>query len=138
MTGSERRVDLTMEERAFIAARLDVRKDRPRSETLLKFGLTEDAWAAACADWNRRLVQEIRERSGMAIRIEDRYPLTSAYAKAYSDAVREARAEIDRDGRDEREEDATVRIAPESSRDEPLTVLGASNRAASWTRARSG
>jgi hypothetical protein len=59
--------------------------------------------------------------------IEERYPLTTAYAMAYSKAVREARAER---ARDERDDEATVRIAPGVARDEPLSLLGASNRAA--------
>lgn len=132
---AERRVDLTMEERASIAARLAVQTSRPRSEILGPFGLTDDAWAAACADWAKQLAKEIRERSGLAIRIEDRYPLAAAYSKAYADAVKEARSELEREERDEREEDATIRIAPGTPKDMPLTLLSASNNAASQARA---
>lgn len=127
MSAADPRTGLTAEERARIAARLAVHDDRPRSEVLAPFGLTEKEWDDASADWVRRLTAEIRDRAGSSAPIEQRYPLTSAYAKAYSDAVREARAEL---ARDEREEDATVRIAPGASRDEPFSLLGASNRAA--------
>ena len=127
------RTDLTAEERARIAARLAIHNDRPRSEVLAPFGLSEQEWDETSAEWVRRLTAEIRDRAGSGVPIEQRYPLTSAYAKAYSDAVREERAEL---ARDEREEDATVRIAPGASKDEPFSLLGASNRAAAQGRSR--
>jgi hypothetical protein len=123
----ERRTELTPEEHARIAARLEVHRDRPRAELLAPFGLSEREWEEAAAGWTRRLSTEIRERAGVSVPIEERYPLTTAYAMAYSKAVREARAER---VRDERDDEATVRIAPGVSRDEPFSLLGASNRAA--------
>ena len=134
MSAGERRAELTMEEHARIAARLAVHKDRPRNEVLAPFGLTERAWDAASAENTRRLIDEIRERAGSGVPIEERYPLSAAYAKAYSDAVREARAELTKD---EREEDATIRIAPGASKDEPFSLLAASNRAAAHARSSS-
>lgn len=136
MSGAERRVDLTLEQRARIAARLAVSRGRPRSEVLAPFELTEQAWDDDAAAWARRLTDEIRERAGSGVPIEERYPLSTAYAKAYSEALREARAEQARGEREEREEDATVRIAPGASKDEPFSLLGASNRAARGQAAR--
>jgi hypothetical protein len=126
MSTAEPEAELTMEQRAEIAARLDAHKDRPRAELLAPFGLSEQVWDRAAAEWARRLTNEIRERSGSSVPIEERYPLASSYAKAYSAALRAARAAP----RDEREEDATIRIPPTAPRDEPFSLLGASNRAA--------
>lgn len=128
------RIDLTLEERARIAAQLEVHKER-RAEVLAQHSLSEQAWAQAVAEWARCLTDEIRQRAGSAIRIEDRYPLASSYAKAYSDALAEARAEL---AREERDDEATIRIAPGASRDEPFSVLGASNRAAGRPAPRRG
>lgn len=138
MSGEERRAELSLEQRARIAARLALHRDRPRSEVLAPFEVSEQVWDDDAAQWARRLTEEIRGRSGSTVPIEERYPLSSAYAKAYAEAMREARAELERDQgepRDEREEDATIRIAPGASRDEPFGLLGASNRAAAQVRA---
>jgi hypothetical protein len=121
--------DLPPEKHAEIAALVDVHVHRPRAEVLAPFGLSEGAWEAAVAALNRRLVAEIRARSGSDAPIEERYPLSAAYAKAYALAVRDARSELARG-----EDEATVRIAPGTPRDEPFSVLGASNRAAARTR----
>jgi hypothetical protein len=128
---SNDRPELTVEERARIAAQLAVHKERPRSEVLAPFGLSEQEWEEEEAAWTRRLTDEIRERAGSGVPIEQRYPLASRFAKAYSEAARAARAEL---VEDEREEDATVRIAPGASKDEPFSLLGASNRAARQVR----
>lgn len=127
MSRREPPVELTIEQRAKIAARLAVHRDRSRSELLAPFGLTVEAWDDTSADWAKKLSDEIRERAGSTVPLEDRYPLSSAYARAYSDALRDARAEL---SRDERDEDATVRLPP-SARHDPLSLVGASNRAAS-------
>ncbi len=117
--------DLPTEQYALVAAQIDVHKDRPRAEVLATFGISEVDWEAMAARFTERLVAEIRERSGSSAPIEERYPLTTAYAKAYASAVREAKRDAE-----EPADEATVRIAPGASRDEPFSVLGASNRAA--------
>jgi hypothetical protein len=120
--------DLPTEQHALVAAQIDVHKDQPRAEVLASFGISEPEWEAMAARFTARLVDEIRERSGSSAPIEERYPLTTAYAKAYATAVREAKRD------DEHLDEATVRIAPGASRDEPFSVLGASNLAAASGR----
>ena len=124
MSASER-AELTLEEHAAIAAQVAVKNDRPRAEVLEPFGFSEAEWEALSAALTQRIVAEIRERAGSGVPIEERYPLSASYAKAYALAVREARQSLVR-GDDE----ATIRIAPGTSPDEPFSVLGASNRAA--------
>ena len=121
--------DLSAEKVAQIRAQVDVHMDRPRAEVLAPFELSEADWDAIMSRFNARLVDEIRERSASSAPIEQRYPLTAAYAKAYATAVREAK-----DRRQDHEDEATIRLAPDASRDDPFSLLGASNRAASTPR----
>lgn len=118
--------DLPAEEVARIMAQVDVHKDRPRAEVLAPFQLTEADWDAIMKRFNARLVDEIRERSGSSAPLEERYPLTTTYAKAYALAVREEKERAEKP-----EEEATIRLSPDAPRDEPLSLLVASNRAAS-------
>ncbi|MFO0591381.1 MAG: hypothetical protein U0441_27785 [Polyangiaceae bacterium] len=117
--------ELPVEDVAHIMAQVDVHKDRPRAEVLAPFQLTEADWDKIMARFNARLVEEIRERSGSSAPLEERYPLTTTYAKAYATAVREAKERADKP-----EDEATIRLSPDAPRDEPLSLLGASNRAA--------
>lgn len=119
--------DLTADEHAAIAAELAVKQDTPRAELLAPFGLSEPEWEAASAAFNRKLVAEIRQRAGSGGPLEERYPLSSAYAKAYAQAVKTVKDELAREAA--RDDEATVRIAPGAG-DEPLSLLSASNRAA--------
>lgn len=121
--------DLPTEQHALVAAQIDVYKDRPRAEVLATFGISEPDWEAMAARFTARIVDEIRERSGSSAPIEERYPLTAAYAKAYAVAVREAKRD-----EEQLDDESTVRIGPGVSRDEPFSVLGASNRAAAAAR----
>ncbi|MBK8253542.1 MAG: hypothetical protein IPK82_12850 [Polyangiaceae bacterium] len=121
------RAPLSPEEHARIAARIALFSDKPRSQVLAPFDLSEHEWDKLSAEWARTLAREIREQAGKPIPIENRYPLAGAYAKAYADAVREMRAE---QGRSERDEDATVRIPPDSNKTDSFSVFNASNRAA--------
>jgi hypothetical protein len=133
MSGEPRPSDLTVEKYALIAAQVAVHTDRPRAEVLAPFGFSEAVWETVVADWNRRIVDEIRTRSGTGLPIAERYPLSASYAVAYAHAVREAREDLDRP-----EDEATVRIAPGSSQDERFSVLGASNRAIAEARSNKG
>jgi len=133
MSGERRPSEITLERYAFIAAQVVLHEDRPRAEVLGMFALTEPAWDVMVADWTRRMVDEIRTRSGSSAPVAERYPIASGYATAYARAVREAQKELDRG-----EDEATVRIAPGTPRDEPFSVLGASNRAAAEGRAARG
>lgn len=122
----ERPEELTIEEYALVSARVAVLTDRPRAKVLAEFGFSEAAWEETVGRWNDRMVDEIRGRAGSGAPIEERYPLSTRYAKAYADAVREAKAELSRG-----DEDQTVRIAPDLPPvTDPLSVLEASNRAA--------
>lgn len=116
---------LGTERHALVAAALAVHADRPRAEVLAPFGLAEAEWDELNARFTARIVDEIRERSGSEAPIEERYPLSSSYAKAYANAVRDAKRE-----RELPEEERTIRLPPSAPRDEPFSVLGASNRAA--------
>lgn len=118
---------LSVDEHAAIAAQLAVKADRPRAEVLAPFGLSEAAWDAESAAFHQRLVAEIRERAGTGAPIEERYPLSTSYAKAHALAMREAREQAAREAA--RDDEATVRIPPGAA-EEPLSLLGASNRAA--------
>lgn len=119
--------ELTADEHAAIAAELAVKQDTPRAALLAPFGLSEPEWDAASAAFNEKLVAEIRKRAGSGGPIEERYPLSSAYAKAYALAVKAVKDELAREAA--RDDEATVRIPPGAA-DEPLSLLGASNRAA--------
>jgi hypothetical protein len=121
--------ELTTEKYAAIAAQVEVHKDRPKAEVLAPFGFSEDAWEATVASFTRRIVDEIRERTGSEVPIEHRYPLAAGYAKAYARAVKEARRAL-ADPDDEEPEEMTLRIPPGTPADEPLGLLAASNRAA--------
>ncbi len=120
---------LTLEEHALIAATLAVRTNEPRAEVLLPFKLSEAAWEEASATFMQRIVDEIRTHAGSGVPIEQRYPLSAAYAKAYSDALREVRNQRARG-----DEEATLRIPAGAPLDEPLSLLGASNRAATISK----
>ncbi len=128
---SPREAPLDPEKHAFVAARLAVHADRPRAEVLAIFGLSEAEWDDLHARFNARIVDEIRERCGSDAPLEERYPLSSTYAKAYATAVRDAKRDLEVP-----EDERTVRLPPSSSRDEPFSVLGASNRAATADKRR--
>ncbi len=132
---SDPRAPLDPEKHAFVAARLAVHADRPRAEVLAIFGLSEAEWDDLHARFNARIVDEIRERCGSDAPLEERYPLSSAYAKAYATAVRDAKRDLDV-AAESQEDERTVRLPPSSSRDEPFSVLGASNRAATADKRR--
>lgn len=133
MSGERQPPELALENYAFIAAQVSVHGDRPRAEVLAPFGLTEPAWEAAVSEWTQRMVDEIRTRSGLAVPVAERYPVTAGYATAYARAVRETQEQLDRG-----EDEATVRIAPGTPLDEPFSLLGASNRAAAEARKTKG
>ena len=121
---------LDTEKHASIAAKIAVRGDRPRAEVLAPFGLSEAEWEDLDSRFTARIVDEIRLRCGSDAPLEERYPLSASYAKAYATAVRDAQRDLEPP-----EDERTVRIPPSSSRDEPFSVLGASNRAAATGRA---
>jgi hypothetical protein len=121
----EPREELTTEEYAAIAARVAVHTNLPRAEVLAPYGFSEAEWEATVEKWTQRIVDEVRARAGSDVPIQDRYPLAAGYAKAYALAVKEARKELVVS-----DDEATVRIAPGTPPEQPLSVLIASNRAA--------